>query len=258
MRQGIDCATPLTPDTAQKIKASGYTFACRYLVPEDGWKALTRGEAEVISTAGLETVSVFETTANRALDGYAAGLEDGAIALQVAAAVGQPKGSCIYFAVDFEATKSQMPTVLEYIRGAREAVPGYFTGVYGSYAVILACNAAGVCDKYWQTYAWSSGQKADFINIYQFRNGMPLHGIVVDWNTAYGDEGGWSLKQERVSRVPNWTTEQWGEYAAYLQKAHDRGWVTYEDVQKAYNGVLTVEEALLLQATITSKAVWFS
>ncbi|WP_248928501.1 DUF1906 domain-containing protein [Paenibacillus hamazuiensis] len=191
MAKGFDCSTPLTGQTAAAFAADGYEFVCRYLVPS-GYKRLTREEAELITAAGLQIVSVFETTADRALGGRSAGLADGATALQVAQAIGQPEGSCIYFAVDFDATGAQMSTVIEYIRAASEATPQYTTGVYGSYAVVEAVLAAGACSHFWQTYAWSKGQKSAAAHIYQYRNDIVVNGINIDLDESYGNEGWWN------------------------------------------------------------------
>ncbi|MDD9266034.1 DUF1906 domain-containing protein [Paenibacillus sp. GCM10023248] len=195
--KGFDCATPLTAKTAVLFAADGFQFAARYLVPASSWKALKREEAEALNKAGIDIISVFETTADRALGGRAAGLADGATAVQVAKQVGQPIGSCIYFAVDFEARASQMATVIEYIRAASEATPDYTTGVYGSYAVIEAVYAASACSHFWQTRAWSYGKVSDKANIYQYDCGpqglgLTLNGIGVDLNESFGNEGAWN------------------------------------------------------------------
>jgi hypothetical protein len=189
--KGFDCSTPLTAQTASSFVKDGYLFVARYLVPS-GFKALTKGEADLISNAGLQIVSVFETTANRALGGRNAGLTDGATALQVARNLGQPAGSCIYFTVDFEASSEQMPTIIAYIQAASEATPEYTTGVYGSYAVMEAVQQAGVCSHFWQTYAWSGGKKSTFIHIYQYFNDVTEHGIDIDHDESYGNEGWWN------------------------------------------------------------------
>lgn len=193
MAKGIDCSTALTPQTAAAFANDGFEFVCRYLVPT-GWKRLTREEAEIISNAGMQVVSVFETTADRALGGRSAGLQDGAVALQTAAQVGQPQGSTIYFAVDFDATVAQLPTVIEYIRACSEATPNYNTGVYGSYRVVEAAYASGACSRFWQTYAWSGGQRSGVRNIYQYRNNISMNGITVDLNESFGNEGWWSTQ----------------------------------------------------------------
>jgi hypothetical protein len=203
MIKGFDCATPLTEVTAATFAADGYLFAARYLVPS-GWKALTKEEVEIINKAGLDIVSVFETKADRALGGRAAGLVDGVAAAKVAKRIRQLKGSCIYFAVDFEATASQMKTIIDYIQAASEVTPDYTTGVYGSYAVIEAVRKAGACSKFWQTRAWSYGKKSTAANIYQYDCGpqglgLTMNGIGVDLNEGYGNEGAWNnLKEEEI------------------------------------------------------------
>ncbi|WP_164821350.1 glycoside hydrolase domain-containing protein [Paenibacillus koleovorans] len=191
--KGFDCSTPLTYEKALEFRADGFEFVCRYLVPT-GFKRLTPEEATAISEAGLKIVSVFETTADRALGGRTAGLADGALAAQVAARVGQPEGSAIYYAVDFDATPSQMWTVIEYLKACAEASPAFMAGVYGSYKVMQAVGQAGASTKYWQTYAWSQGLVADFNNLYQYQNDIVVHGIAIDLDQAYGDEGWWTTK----------------------------------------------------------------
>lgn len=186
MSKGFDCATPLTKATAESFKSNGYDFVCRYLVPAtSAWKALTKAEADIIQAAGMYIVSVYETTADRALGGRAAGLIDGAIAVKCAAEVGQPKGSTIYGAVDFAPTPAQMKTVVEYIRGFNDAMPEFSTGVYGSFDVVNAVKAAGAASHLWQTYAWSRGQLAD-VQIYQWQNGEQY-----DEDKSFGLEGWW-------------------------------------------------------------------
>ncbi|MCM1149731.1 MAG: DUF1906 domain-containing protein, partial [Butyricicoccus sp.] len=76
---GIDTAAKLSADVARQVKAAGYEFAGRYLVPEVGTlaaKALTRSEAEAITAAGLRLLTVWETTASRAKSGAAGGAAD--------------------------------------------------------------------------------------------------------------------------------------------------------------------------------------
>lgn len=195
-KQGFDCAATLTAPVANMFKRDGKDFVCRYLVPS-GWKRLTKVEADIITAAGLQIVSVFETTEDRALGGREAGLEDGAAAERVAAEVSQPAGSCIYFAVDFDVKPDQMETVIEYIRGASEATPNYSTGVYGCCALIEAAVAASACSHFWQTLAWSHGLKSEYANIYQCDNGpegqgMCINGIDVDLDESHGNEGWWN------------------------------------------------------------------
>ncbi|OXM87855.1 DUF1906 domain-containing protein [Paenibacillus rigui] len=198
MAKGFDCATPLTAAAAKAFYADGYEFVARYLVPS-GWKMLSKAEAELISKAGLQIVSVYETTADRALGGRAAGLSDGITAMQTARSIGQPEGSTIYFAVDFDATAAQMPAVIDYIRAASEITPGYNTGVYGSYSVVEAVSQAGACSRFWQTYAWSQGKQSSVMNIYQYQNDITVNGIGIDLNRSFGNEGWWNTLEYMLS-----------------------------------------------------------
>lgn len=199
MGKGIDCSTPLTATTARKLFAAGYIFVARYLVPINfAWKRLTRKEAEIITDAGMQIVSVFEAGANRARGGATAGAKDGVSALLEAQAVGQPKGSAIYFAVDYDAPESEYDAIEEYLRAAAVQIPVYDVGVYGSYSVCKAMYERGAVRKVWQTYAWSRGIRFAHMNIYQHQNDIAKAGITVDLNESYGDEGWWNTKEDEA------------------------------------------------------------
>jgi hypothetical protein len=194
MTKGIDCAKPLTANQAMSLAASGSAFAARYLVPERfAWKRLTLAEAEAITKAGLQLVSVFETSAARAAGGAAAGAIDGSEAYNEAQMIGQPEGSAIYFAVDYDAQPRDYDAIARYITAASRQLTRYKIGVYGSYAVIEEIARRGAADHYWQTYAWSKGKKSGHANIYQYQNDVRFSGISVDLNESYGCEGWWNL-----------------------------------------------------------------
>lgn len=259
--KGIDLATPLNATTAAAFAADGYTFVCRYLVPS-GWKRLTAEEVDAISNAGLRIVSVFETVADRALGGYAAGLADGKAALDTAKAVGQPAGSTIYFAVDFAAAPDQMATVIEYIRGAAEATAGYDTGTYGSYDVIEAVKAAAVCERYWQTCAWSRGLQAAGLNVYQYDCGPTgagrlINGVNVDLDEGYGDEGAWSTaviheedSDNMAMKLEQW---QWDMLYQVMGKAYNVDQLEWNWMQKIVEKTLTAAELAFLNTVLDGR-----
>lgn len=207
MTKGIDCASPLTTASAKAIAAAGYSFAARYLVPEEyKWKRLTRAEAEAISGAGMQIVSVFESTASRALGGDAAGKVDAGLALNEAKLIGQPIGSAIYFAVDFDVTTAAQFDIIEnYLRGITSALgTSYQVGVYGEYTIVEEMFKRKACKHFWQTYAWSKGQKSKNANIFQYKNGDMVAGVSVDLNESYGNEGWWStVKAVEPPKLPD-------------------------------------------------------
>lgn len=196
MPVGIDCAAPLSAKTAKALADAGYKFAARYLVPLGyAWKRLTPAEADAITAAGMYIISVFETAANRSGGGAAAGRADGAAAFREAQTVGQPSGSAIYFAVDYDAQPQHYDAIEAYLRAAAGQIPGYATGVYGSYAVIEEMARRGACSRFWQTYAWSRGKKSGRVHLYQYRNDVKVAGITVDLNESFGNEGGWTANK---------------------------------------------------------------
>lgn len=185
MVKGIDCATKLTAQTAAAIRAEGYAFAGRYLVPNVGdlaWKALTRAEAEAITGAGLRLLTVWETAADRAKGGASAGASDGAAACAVARQIAMPEGGIIYFAVDYDAQPAEYRVIAEYLISARQQTGPYEVGVYGSYGVVEDMAARGVCRGFWQCVAWSYGKRSPNLTVYQGGYGQRVAGVDIDVN----------------------------------------------------------------------------
>ncbi|MGK9252355.1 DUF1906 domain-containing protein [Paenibacillus humicus] len=200
--KGFDCATPVTAQVAAALVGFGLRYAARYLVPESHWKwkRLSQAESLILTNAGLEIVSVFETSASRPRGGAASGTEDGKLALAEAKVIGQPEGSAIYFAVDYDAKSSDFDSIEAYLRAAAKEIPGYRIGVYGSYAVVEAMAKRKAALHFWQTYAWSGGKESAFAHIFQYSNGRQLGGTLLDLNNFNGGEGAWSAK---VVKPPN-------------------------------------------------------
>ncbi len=166
MVRGIDCATPVTAPAAEILKAEGFDFVCRYLVPPYYSKALSWTEAEILSAAGLRILSVWETTAARMRGGAAAGREDGAKAYARARELGIPRDAILYFAADFEALRDDLPIIRSYVQAVKqEILPYYRPGVYGSYRVIE--DLRGQVSGLWQCVAWSGGKVSDALTVYQ-------------------------------------------------------------------------------------------
>lgn len=202
--KGIDCAVPLTAEKAKAMATAGMKFVCRYLVPVSmAWKRLTRAEAELITAAGIKVVSVFQRGTNDAAGGAANGTRDGKAAFQEAKLIGQPEGTAIYFAVDYDAQPKDYGAIEAYLRAAAKEIPGYQIGVYGSYAVVEEMAKRGACKHFWQTYAWSKGKLSKAANLYQYKNGQQLAGHTVDYNDGLGNEGWWDTAVQSVEKPVN-------------------------------------------------------
>lgn len=213
MLKGIDTATPLTAKTAKALKAEGYAFAGRYLVPAAGtlkWKALTRAEAEAITGAGLRLLTVWETTADRAKGGATAGLIDGKRAKECAEAIGMPRSGAIYFAVDYDAGEKELNTVAAYVIAAAGMCHPYPAGVYGGYKVIEALRKLEGCAHFWQCVAWSYGKKSPALQVYQAQWDKQVCGVNVDVNEcADMDAAGiWTYEEDEDLDVSKLTDKE--------------------------------------------------
>lgn len=202
MIQGFDCATKLTTKTATGLKNSGFEYAIRYL-PTTAWKGLTKEEVKAIQDAGLKLVSIFQRSANFA--GYftiAQGRADGVQAKKLAESLGQPKGTAIYFAVDYDAQPKNIGGVLAYFKGVKETLRDYKIGVYGSYRVMNEVLQKEPVDYYWQTYAWSYGKIADHIHFRQYKNGVTVAGVQLDRNNIKNTPGAWTEVMKEHPKQP--------------------------------------------------------
>jgi hypothetical protein len=181
--------------SASAFKAAGKHFVCRYL-SHDAWKNLTLEEAKKWSQAGIKIVVVWETTAQRALGGHDAGVEDAKAAdsqLRQCGGAGHP----IYFAADWDVTPAQKPTVLAYLNGAASVLGKDRVGLYGSYWAVKGAADENACKYFWQTYAWSGGNRHPQAQLYQFSNDHTLAGTNVDFDKALKpDYGQWTASSD--------------------------------------------------------------
>jgi hypothetical protein len=178
------------PDSAG-LKKDGVKFVMRYL-SHDPSKNLTIPEFRELANAGFGVGLVWETTANRALSGTAAGVADATWARNQVRDLGLNFADGgfvlpIYFAVDFNATDAQKPTIASYLAGAVSVLGKNRVGVYGGYHVVKYCVDHDVCRWFWQTYAWSARLVHPKAHIYQYRNGISKHGGQYDLNKARDD-----------------------------------------------------------------------
>jgi len=161
---GCDTSTSTTPHIG--CLKGKVTFVARYLARGLGGKVLTRQEALALTNAGIRIVSVWEsgTPTSSAYFTEAQGKADGNDAYQLAERIGQPKGTPIYFAVDYDATEDDVNgPIAHYFDGvgiglaeAQALSSGnYGIGVYGSgrtCRLVISSNRAS-----WSWLAQSAG-----------------------------------------------------------------------------------------------------
>jgi len=176
------------------LHAAGVTFACRYL-STDKSKSLTLTEAKALAAAGISSVVVWETTANRMLGGKAAGVADAKDAAAQATACGMPASRPIYFAADWDATETQQTQINAYLDGAASVLGRSRVGIYGGYYPVKRAMDAGKATWAWQTIAWSGGQWDPRAHIRQGAQ-KSIGGVSCDLDTSMkADFGQWKPGQ---------------------------------------------------------------
>lgn len=194
---GFDAAREVG-SVAARAGAAGAGFVGRYYSYHPG-KTLTPGEARDLAAAGLRIVSVWEALGDRYASFSAAqGARDAAEALRLAALCGQPEGSGIYFAVDFDASIEEIASgIADYFRAVSAAFANrYRVGVYGSGLVCRVLSGNRLAELLWLASAARWRGSAGFAG-WHIRQFSPAEadfrlGFAVDPDEAIdGDFGQW-------------------------------------------------------------------
>jgi hypothetical protein len=200
--RGIDLPIDAS-DVINELKTSRLDFVARYYRdPASRWPTLSAAEAQRLSALGLKIVTVWEWHSHDpAYFSYASGYSDALNAYRQAKAVGQPGGSAIYFAVDFNARGQNLQQVDQYFRGiaagfaaAGRGRPEYKVGVYGSGAVCATVRGTGLAQ-----YSWLSNARAwegsSTYAAWSIKQGWPFAHLSFshDSNEAKEDYGGFRL-----------------------------------------------------------------
>ena len=193
---GVDYAFGRPSITA--LRDAGVKFACRYLSHSPS-KNLTASEARQLSDAVIWIVVVWETTAQRALDGRTAGIADAMDAVSQSQACGMPSGRPIYFAVDWDASSAQQSKINAYLDGAASVLGKNRVGIYGGYGPVKRALDGGHAVWAWQTYAWSGGKWDPRAQLQQYSNDHTLDGVGCDYDRAVKTDYG----QWRIGASPN-------------------------------------------------------
>lgn len=187
---GVDSADHAVP--ASVLIRHNVEFFAGYVSNAGNRKNMTADECTERGRAGVRTVTIFETTAERALSGRPGGLTDARMAAEQAHQLGQPFNSPIYYGVDFNPTPADLNMIIDYFDGLVAASVHYYVGGYGGYDTVETLHANGDIKYLMQTAAWSAGRWYQFVDIRQTKNGVNLEGHQVDLDTAMvADYGGW-------------------------------------------------------------------
>jgi hypothetical protein len=165
----VDCTSAATA-----LRAAGVRVVIRYYTrdsPPNSKKRLHKLEAQALVNVGLRLCVVHQGRGKHIADYFTRenGLRDGIYARSYAqVTMGQPSGSAIYFAVDYDAVKSHMQAgVVPYFQGVADGLIGpdgetvYRVGVYGNGLVCATLLDAGLASLTWlaQSTKWTDYDK---------------------------------------------------------------------------------------------------
>lgn len=218
MRRGISTNLNVSDQTAC-LKTLGIDFVFRYYstTTAQPQKRLTGNEAEAISAAGLQIGVVYEDNPTSAsYFSQSRGHQDGVNAYHSARNLLQPAGSCIYFAVDYDASPADIAgSILDYFnavnQGMKDAGGGinnYAIGVYGSGAVcdFIKTQCAFVTFSWLaESQGWRGSRTYASWDVDQAIASSPLCGFAAaeyEENAAKGDFGGFVLSYALPAEVP--------------------------------------------------------
>lgn len=172
--EGVDFSTGRPGGAA--LAAAGMRFVVRYLYP--GGKGISAAEIQDYHAHAISVVFNYEGSGRDATS-FANGAADARYAQGFASSLGYPE-AVIYFSID----EQYAPEPVQYMQGVASVIGISRTGVYGGIGTLNAIHAAGAATYYWQTYAWSGTQLAEFVHLYQYRNGQSINGAQVDFDRA--------------------------------------------------------------------------
>lgn len=176
---------------------AGHKFVMRYLwFPGQQHAYLTADEAADLRAAGIAIGPIFESTAERAAQGWDAGVMDANTAVTQLADVGAPADQVIYFTIDFDASEEQQSAINDYFRGAASVVGIDRVGCYAGYYPLSRLLDGALTRYGWQTLAWSGGNREARATLFQNGEQATVGGVECDINELTGPAGLWGFDTE--------------------------------------------------------------
>jgi hypothetical protein len=163
------------------LKKNGVKEVGRYIGQDTTGKNMTLSEVEELNKNDISVFTIFEYGAAQSTGGTRQGGIDGRLAKSMAADLGQPSGTPIYFSVDFDipdyspssdeqsesGARAKLGPVGDYFESLQQYFPTAAIGGYGDYWLCQRLYTAKLATWFMQTIAWSGGQKADHLDLLQ-------------------------------------------------------------------------------------------
>ncbi len=138
---GSDTRFEITASRARWLRSNGYSLVGRYIYDPPGStldKEIKPGELQTIFGNGLKVFPIYQDNARQLSDfTYSQGYQHALKAHQLASDYGFNRGTVIYFAVDYDATREEIDSaIVPYFHGVAAGLAyngkRYVHGVYGS------------------------------------------------------------------------------------------------------------------------------
>jgi hypothetical protein len=241
--EGVDYA--FSQPSPAGLFAAGKRFAMRYIGPGTDDKHLHASERDALWAAGLEVVLLAEGAASSALGGFSTGQSHASLALSDARTLGAPESLPFYFAVDFDVTASQWPTVAQYFSGAASVIGASRVGIYGGIRAMQWAARDGVAAWFFQTFAWSAGQWYPGNHVEQYQNDVQLAGGTVDLCRAVTNNfGQWTSGGGDMPITENdWQTLIWRIDALISNRPVVAGGPTVGEPNELHNALAAIKPA---------------
>ena len=167
-----------------QLRSAGYSGVIGYLSTPDNTsgsgKNISAAQVANYQQAGFDVPLVWETSAQRALNGAPAGQVDGALAFAQARGRGLPLTTPLFFNVgDFAASPLQIPSIAAYLGAAVAQCPGQLCGAYGTGYIIDQLAPSFPHVVWWQNAEDDQGDKGSNIspNAHLYQRVSPTHPI---------------------------------------------------------------------------------
>ena len=176
-----------TTGHAHDILNAGYKAVGLYLRADRASAEMVEG----LHSVGIRCFSVWERGEPTSAEYFTAdqGREDAAGAAAFAASIGQPQGSVIFMAIDYD---SQPGDVADYVREAHDHLKalGWLMGLYGNGLTLSAFIADGYCHCGWLSQSHGFAGYDDFASVAAIVQGpeTTVLGMDVDLDEVY-DQG---------------------------------------------------------------------
>ncbi len=188
MVKGVDTVSNVS-SIVNVLQGNTYKFVCRYYSVQGNSKRITTAESAAIGNASLKRIMVYQNR-HDSYDKFSKAIasQDANDAISQARALGQPLSSTIYFAVDYDASLTQINNQIKnHFTELKSCISsaGYQLGVYGSSLVCKTLKEAGIVNKTWLSMSpsWGGGTVFSDWDIHQTGT-VTLEGISFDENVA--------------------------------------------------------------------------